>query len=142
MMSAENSYPNQQPFFSEQALLNCVSGGCGGGFPKDVFRLAMVDGLVPAHYYPYKSVVEACDDSKSPLGPPVARPVDYCEAYGLEADVDLQSLLYLYGPVVSAISTTDPLFQFLRGPWNRDCDSEAVDHAVLTVGECFEGIYS
>lgn len=134
MMSSENVLNRQQSFFSEQALLNCVSGGCGGGFPKDVYRLAMVDGLVPANYYPYKHSVEKCDHSHSPMGPVVTRPVDYCEHYAMDNDADLQSLIYQYGPVVSAISTTDPLFQFLRGPWNRDCASQAVDHAVLTVG--------
>ena len=32
------------------------------------------------------------------------------------------------------MSTSDRKFQVLEGPWNEDCSSTAVDHAVLTVG--------
>lgn len=100
MMSAANAYSHQQSWFSEQALLNCVAGGCDGGFPKDVYRLAIKDGLVPAHTAPYKHVVERCDHTHGGR-PPVARPSAYCEHYGMTSDAELQALVYQYGPVVS-----------------------------------------
>lgn len=128
MLSNENK-EKEQTQFSEQALLNCANGGCGGGFETQVWRLAQQRGVTVAANAAYAGRPQECKQFQSK-----ARPTSYCQNSRLKSDADIMGVVYQFGPSVVAIRSSDRAFKMLKGTWNQDCSKGRVDHVITAVG--------
>lgn len=133
---------------SEQVLISCASGDCGGGWYGDALYYIQNNGLPPENCYPYQIANGNCDDKCDT--PEFLEKLTYADRWGRwgtpdENTVnDLKGLLQ-YGPVVVAMLVPeDGTFDsYSGGVYNYDGGyiSGSNGHAVLVVGYNDSGEY-
>ncbi|KAM6967341.1 cathepsin K [Aplochiton taeniatus] len=120
---------------SPQNLVDCVkeNSGCGGGYMTNAFNYVHNNGGIDSEAaYPYTGEDGQCAYNISGLAA-------MCKGYKEIPQEDERALavaLYKAGPVSVGIDATLGTFQFYqRGVYyDRNCDKENINHAVLAVG--------
>ncbi|XP_028280700.1 cathepsin K [Parambassis ranga] len=120
---------------SPQNLVDCVTGndGCGGGYMTIAFDYVQQNGGIDSEEaYPYVGEDQPCRYNSSGMAA-------QCKGYKEVPKGDEHALavaLYKVGPVSVGIDATQPSFQFYKQGvyFDRDCNAEDINHAVLAVG--------
>lgn len=120
---------------SPQNLVDCVSenNGCGGGYMTNAFRYVQTNGGIDSEdAYPYVGQDESCMYNATAKAAK-------CRGYKeipVGNEKALKRAVARVGPISVAIDASLTSFQFYsRGVYyDKNCDSENVNHAVLVVG--------
>ncbi|OIV98331.1 hypothetical protein TanjilG_16658 [Lupinus angustifolius] len=121
---------------SAQQLVDCTSGGCGGGLFQDAFKyIKQTHGIADEASYPYKggsssssSSSRTCERDKKPSG--------HINNFIQVPPNDEQQLLRAVSkqPVAVSISATKDFGFYKGGIFKGPCDSDPLNHAVTLVG--------
>ncbi|XP_042345511.1 cathepsin K [Plectropomus leopardus] len=120
---------------SPQNLVDCVTenDGCGGGYMTNAFKYVQENGGIDSEEaYPYVGEDQPCRYNSSGMAA-------QCKGYREIPEGNEHALavaLFKYGPVSVGIDATLSSFQFYtKGVYyDRNCNSEDINHAVLAVG--------
>ena len=137
-----------QTDLSEQVVVSCTSGSCGGGWYGNALRYFHDDGVPPESCYPYTSTNGSCDNACAE--PPFLEKVNTYDYYGrwgvpTAATVNnLKSLLQSGPVIVSMLVPDDGTFDGYSGgiyDYAGGEISEENGHAILVVGYNDNGSY-
>ncbi|CAL8358653.1 unnamed protein product [Arctogadus glacialis] len=120
---------------SPQNLVDCVTenSGCGGGYMTNAFSYVMQNGGIDSdESYPYIGQDQQC-------GYNVSGVAAECKGYKQVPEGDERALavaLFKAGPVSVGIDAGLGTFQFYQHGvyYDRNCNAEDINHAVLAVG--------
>lgn len=118
---------------SAQNLVDCVTDdyGCGGGWPDDALAYVEKTGIDTESTYPYAGVDQTCNETEANNHTHIDF---YAEVTG-GIDVQLQTALFLFGPVSIAIYVDDDFEAYTSGVYDSNaCPTDRPNHAVLLVG--------
>ncbi|KAM9852038.1 uncharacterized protein ACBR49_005144 [Aulostomus maculatus] len=120
---------------SPQNLVDCVkeNQGCGGGYMTTAFEYVQDNGGIDSEEsYPYIGEDEVCHYNASGMAA-------QCKGYKEVPEGDEHALavaLFKAGPLSVGIDASQSSFQFYQKGiyYDRNCDKEDINHAVLLVG--------
>ena len=122
--------------FNEQAMLNCMSGGCDGGNAFDVYEHASREGVylesnTNMGSYQGMKVSDKCQKKRKGRWSPPVYLSSYC-ASDVRSDREIEELVYKYGPMTLVIRAGDS-WRNTRGVAHFDEKGDP-NHMVLIVG--------
>ncbi|KAI1902308.1 hypothetical protein AGOR_G00043430 [Albula goreensis] len=120
---------------SPQNLVDCVkeNDGCGGGYMINAFKYVKKNGGIDSEEaYPYVGEDQSCAYNKTGKAAEIRGFKEVPEG----SEKALQAAVAKFGPISVGIDASlGTFFQYRRGVYyDRDCDKDNINHAVLVVG--------
>lgn len=121
---------------SEQILLNCTGGSCGGGAIAEALNFIMDEGVVTESTMPYKAMVESCPDDVDGT----RYSIDRWSYVGDDA-LSVKIALVANGPLVTVYRLYDDLYDYESGIYHHATGGGGGYRTMLLVGYSDSGRY-
>lgn len=114
---------------SEQNLLDCAPGDCGGGYSRNCFEYVKNNGIMSEKAYPYEGDKKACRFNGTESVWAIAD-----QRFVARGDEDqLYNAVYTAGPITVALDARH-FFGYARGVLDKTDDCNDTNHLVSIVG--------
>ncbi|EFA82392.1 cell surface glycoprotein PsA precursor [Heterostelium album PN500] len=113
--------------FSEQEGLNCISGGCNGGWPTTVYNTFKTTGYGPESANKYTGVQTTCTQTATPR-------VSFTGFTQTAKNKDALIAALQTGPIAISLLADDGFQSYSSGIYNCPTKYTSVNHAVTLTG--------
>jgi C1A family cysteine protease len=121
---------------SEQILLNCTRGSCGGGAPSEALNFIRDEGVVAEITMPYKAMVEPCPDDVDGT----RYTIDSWSYVDSDA-LSVKEALVANGPLVTVYRLYEDLYDYSSGIYHHATGGGGGLRTMLLVGYSDFGRY-
>jgi C1A family cysteine protease len=121
---------------SEQILLNCTWGSCGGGTISGALNFIRDEGVVAESTMPYKAMVEPCPDDVDGT----RYTIDSWSSVG-DDELSVKEALVANGPLVTVYTAYDDFYSYKSGIYHHSTGGGGGARGMLLVGYSDSGRY-